>query len=266
MQAACSRRRILAIVPGTVATLILPSPGFADTGCGAIQRLLSRIEEDHRAIPLWAVSVAPAQLRHFETQLAQLEREVAAAQRSFNSASKEKLIASINLAGSSGFLLASVALVGVAGASAGMFAASVFFVGGMLVLQSALSPQSVTGIDVVQDVGLDRIGNILSVAGDKAYAMSANSARLLGPAGSVVSFVTTAFAAAKLAQSWQRADQANQKLAELDSKAREARRVLDTLRASDALQSFRRNCLESLREDARPAAQRICSVVVPRRP
>lgn len=261
-----TRRQVLVATLGGLGGLAgTPTSAAANSGCDAIQRLLARIDDERRTTAAWAASIGTAQTAHLESRLTDLENATKSARASVDGRSKEAFVAAANAAGSAAFVVVGVGLSSVAGASAGVFAASVFFLQGMLVMQAGTAPRSVSGLEVAQDVSLDRLGNILSVAGDRAYAMSTSSARLLGYAGNVAGFTTACFATVKAAQAWRSLSEARADLDSLERRLRELRESLAALRAANTLQAFRQNCLEALGAEAVPAAQRLCPLILPRR-
>lgn len=264
--AASTRRQILvASVAGLGGIAGAAPPAAGNTGCDAIQQLLGRIAEERRSVATWASSVGPAHSAQLESRLGELERATNSARAEVDERSKERWIASLNAAGSVAVLLAGVSLAAVPGASAGIFAASLAFFPGLLVMQAATAPRSVSGLEVAQNVALDRLGSVLSVAGDRAYAMTTASARLLGPAAHVVSFTSACFATANAAKAWRSFGEARAELENLERRVREAREALVALRAGNTLRTFRENCLDALGAEAVPAAQRLCPVSLPRR-
>lgn len=260
------RRQVFSVaIAGLGGLAIWPSALAANIGCDAIRRLLVRIDQERGSIAMWATSIGPMHRAQLESRIDVLEREIRLLRANFDDLRREQFVRSVNAVGSWIFVFAGVA-VSAPGASAGLFAASVFYLQGMLLMEAAVAPRSMTAVEVAQNVTLDRVGGILTMAGDRAYAMSTSVARRLALAGGFVGLTTACFATAQAAQAWRRVSDASTQLDSLERRIREAREALVALRAADALRSFREHCLEALHAEVLPAEQRFCPVGIPRRP
>lgn len=157
--------------------------------------MIARAVEQNQQAGIWAITVAPDAVGRLQAEVTRVETALAEAGALADQANFDVYLAGINALIALGFTLAGVYAAGAAVPM--LFAGSIAVGGVMLVAEAMLSPSTPNGLQIAQDVGLNRIGGILDVAGDDAYALSKNSAQFSQLAGRVVGIVSLSMAAFK---------------------------------------------------------------------
>ena len=200
------------------------------------------------------MSVAPGAVASARKKVAALRKALDGADKAVDQAGLGRLIAYANAAGTSIFVIA-----GLAGAAVPMlFAGSIVYGSGLIVIQALAGPQSVDGVTVARDVTVSRLGGLLGSVGDSADVVSGSTARFTQIGGTLVSAASVAvdlIAAARSSEEFQRARQRRQELATLLTAADAA---LKMLLKGTAAEEMRSACLDAIESDIRAIHVRTC--------
>ena len=229
---------------------------MAADGCNALQSILVRIDEEREKIPSWALTIAPSAVERAQHRLADLQLALKQIKTLEDQARRRQLIDYANAMGTSIFILVGLAVSGTAAPL--VFAGSVLYGSGLLVVRGLAVPESVDAVNIARDVGMDRMGRALDATSNSPYVISESTAAYTKIGGKLLSAASLTFSWIEFAQStgeFQRATHRRQRLEEMLAAADAS---LTTLRNQASADEMRRGCLDALENDIRGIGLRSC--------
>lgn len=216
-----TRRQALVMSAATAVLPLFPSFARADGHCNAINQMIANAAAQKQNAGAWAITIAPNHIQQMRSAVAELEAKYANAASLANEVEFNAYLGVLNA-----FLAAGFAIAGATGAvaAAPLLIASIGVGGAMLIADGLTAPQSPDGLEIAADIGINRVGGLLSIAGEDAYAVSLNSAKYAAKAGKILGVVGAGMAAFSAGKKW---GASSQRTAE-EEKLRDA---LDTIRA-----------------------------------
>lgn len=229
---------------------LLPNLAFAEAHCNAISQLIARAVHEQQTAGVWAMTVSPSRIQNLRTSIQSYEAAYANTTNLADQAALNANISALNALISAGFAVAGIFATA---SAAPIFLASVGVAGVFLVADALTAPEAPHGLTIAADVGVNRLGNILSVAGDDAYAVSTRSAVYSAAAGKLVGVVGFAMAALdarkKLGISAKLTTEEKRLKKELEAYKSE----LKSLEKIAYAEEVRRACMKAAQEDLRSA-------------
>lgn len=227
------------------ASLSLPRMARAD-GCNAIDLMIAHAVSGELNASTWALTVSPAYVSELQIKMAELDNQYANAAGLADQTTFNAYLGLLNAVIAGGIFIA-----GATGAvaAAPLLVASVGFGGVMMIADGWTSPIAPSGLQIAGDVGLSRVGGLLSVAGDDAYAVSLNSAKYASKAGNILGFVGAALAAFQAGQKFGAAANRTAEESALREQLGDLQAELQSLQNAAYIEEVRRGCMQAVADD-----------------
>lgn len=213
----------------------------ANVTCGAIDQMIINAANAKQAAGGWAVTTAPGRAQDLLAEIAKLEATYADTSVLADRAQLNAYLATLNAVVAIGFTFAAGGI-----ATGPLLVASVATAGVFMVADALTAVQAPEAMEVATDVGINRVGVVLSAAGDDAYALSTEAATLSQGAAKVVGSVGIVLAAytarKKLDTATALADEEIALKAELDN----LKQLAQDMQDKDFAEEVRAKCMEAL--------------------
>ena len=188
-----NRRLFLARSTALIVSSVFAKDVFADSHCDSINTMIAQAVEQHANAGAWAFTVSPDAISRLETEVELLEQRLSSAHELADDAKFRAYLSGLNATVSLGFAIAGVFATGAAVPI--LFIGSIAVGGTVLVADALSGPAVPEGIEVARDIGISRVGGLLSIAGDDAYAISTNATKYSANAGKLLGIIGAGIAA-----------------------------------------------------------------------
>ena len=215
-----------------------------------------RVEEERDNVSGWALSVAPSAVASARERTRALRLELEKADEVVNQARRVQLLELVNAVGTSLFVITGLALS--ASAAPAVFAGSVLYGGGMIVIRGLVIPESPDGVDIARSVGLGRIGGVMEVVGSDSHLVSQSTARFSKIGGLLVSTASVAFDWIDFSRSTNKLHRATLERQNMEKSLLKAEDSLKKLVDQEVARKLRRDCLKAIEHDLRKVSESSC--------
>lgn len=209
--------------------------------CSAIDQMIITAADAKQGAGGWAITTAPGRAQDLLAEIAKLEKTYADTSVLADRAQLNAYLATLNALIAIGFTFAAGGI-----ATGPLLVASVTTAGVFMVADALTAVQAPEAMEVATDVGINRVGVVLSAAGDDAYALSTEAATLSQGAAKIVGSVGIVLAAytarKKLDTATALADEEEALKAELDN----LKQLAQDMQDKDFAGEVRERCMEAL--------------------
>lgn len=241
---ACSRRELTCGFLALVTLPILPASARSANSCSVLDRIILSARDEVLGADAWGLTVAPQQVVAAKRDLEHLRARFEESDAIVNENRREQTLAYANALGTSG-----VALIGLTLGAPAAFAGSVVIGSGLLVAKALSAPQTVHGVDVAKNVGLDRITGLIDLADDGVTITSERVLKVTRAGGAIFTVVTLAYQWVEFARRTKEFQASTVERQMLEEAMNEARDALEALEEVKEAQEMRRRCMTTLAED-----------------
>ena len=242
-----NRRLFLLRSASLVVSPIFAKAVFADSHCDPINNMIAQAAEQHANAGSWALTVSPDVISRLEIEVGLLEQRLSSAQDLADVAKFRAYLSGLNATVSLGFAIAGVFATGAAVPI--LFVGSIAVGGTVLVADALSGPAVPEGIEVARDIGISRVGGLLSIAGDDAYAISTNAAKYSANAGKLLGIVGAGIAAYDAGQKLGAASIRSAQENTLKAKLLDVKQELSSLKRVEYATEIREACTKAVEVD-----------------